>query len=170
MNVRTVPLILFLQIGQSFNAGAHFAQEIKCPHGNNTIETSSSIQIWKDQEEIWSKLYYVVFSQRHKIPYIPVCNMVTITLQSICSFSLSFSSSRDTASIWFVNTSGEIKDSDFLFITVSSNEGEGRGDFFLFWTCFFCFLVLLLKNNVTIKFYLFGNCNSKLKFQIRTVY
>ena len=52
MNVRTVPLILFLQIGQSFNAGAHFAQEIKCPHGNNTIETSSSIQIWKEQEEI----------------------------------------------------------------------------------------------------------------------
>merc|ERR1719431_1528149 len=67
MNVRTVPLIPFLQIGQFLNAGAHLTQETKCPQGNNTIETSSSMQI----------------------------------LQSLCSLSLKFSSSRDFASAPF---------------------------------------------------------------------
>ena len=47
INVRTVPFIPFLQIGQFLRAGAHFMQETRCPQGNKTIETSSSIQIWK---------------------------------------------------------------------------------------------------------------------------
>ena len=45
MNACTVPLTVFLQIGQSTIAGAQETQQTRCPQGRNMIPTTAEKQI-----------------------------------------------------------------------------------------------------------------------------
>ena len=136
-----MPLMAFLHIGQVFNAGEHLRQETKCPHGNRTIETSSSMQICNEKKD---KLIRSSCNCN--------CNnqlswRQSITLHNFCSLSLKFSSSSIFVSAllefvsWFSETLQPIESSIFFSSSLSS-VAIGLGKEFFF-SPVFCLLLWL---------------------------